>query len=1345
MAEQNNNPIGGNYNSNNTNIDTVITVVEHLATTQDELIKGLRSISKKMDDIRNDSKNNNKNRSSNNVNINNINQIKKAITDALKNNRGTGNNSNNPTQSNVEKKKEQDKKLLTEAQIKNLKALSHAYEKGSDELNKLADKLADSSKSFKNIPNELKTYVSDLQNILKEEQKYKRKQEANFKRELASYNHEIQLRQSEIHKLEVQQKSATNERKLIIQNEIDAKQKEIDDLERTAVLVHDRYNKIQDVTEQSAQFYVNSVNNLNKALADRESIEKQTTDLLKKSSIGFHEKIDKFKEALNPKLSESYKATIKSMDDTDAETIKRLELIEEEKQQSEETINLATNAIHDLDKAIVDFEQVINEAGANASAEDKQRLKQLEDRRKARAEDIEKAKLAQKNLKQEENVLKGNIEANKKLKETFDKQNNIFSRLGDKLGETITKYLTKYADRQLDLLRSAADSAFDAIESTQKSLGKTLKMSTGAYQEYVDKVQEAAKEAGVAISQNQVLELSATMAEMGLRDENLIKTFALEQAKMQEAGVGSIVQLNEDTIRMYKNTYNDLIRSGLTEDQASKVLTEQLDRLIAIESTVADEFGNVDALANGGFTEIQNLTNQLIKSGNLNAEQREEFEYQLARGMQTIAETGADPSNFLSDIQTLLTSTESNLSPELLSILSGNTASTIDQFSNATVDMINRYLQQNKSIYGNLNLTDAKYVAEAYGASGTVQDKMALAKAGQLQGKKLEALDTNTKKIQKDLQEGTYLTATEKMEKKRLEVMQDIAQMMQKIPDGKFWMDTGLDASRTWLSSLASLIASFIGSGASAIVGKLGRGGLSTNQGGTPTPNNGGGGESGWATAAKALTSVGGLGLASYSFGKSLYSGESLEDALTDDTFTSGLGMAIGGAVAGPLGGLFGAAVAKYGVPEMRKGTTALFERAFGGTDDLAQESFELMTEAGEDLKNSANTLYDSANKQLEALQKEEAEMTKFSTIQKRDWLQQKEQELKTMGILKPEESIGDLSNAKSIDEAFKKYSEKYKDVKSSDITTAMGSAELTSTLSNIYGSRTNLTSDSAFKTASGYNSSDLLQLKQTGKITEEQFQEGMQEIYKQEGNQLLTAMSEYEGSAQGFSNTIASYMATGLTKEEAISKYATEANMTDRQASQLLGAYSTLEERKARYEKINKLFQDTYKQAHSNAGSDNTLAIEQAFASLSPIDISATMIKGTPKKSIDVEDLKNSLINGTTTFASVDTFSDVPVLNTVNGTYAGYKTGLDYVPYDNYLALLHRGEKVLNESEAQSYRTDTTVSFDSINNTLVAQTDRIENILKQIYNVILYMGKGSNTSSLNPNIVNMVSGIATM
>lgn len=86
-----------------------------------------------------------------------------------------------------------------------------------------------------------------------------------------------------------------------------------------------------------------------------------------------------------------------------------------------------------------------------------------------------------------------------------------------------------------------------------------------------------------------------------------------------------------------------------------------------------------------------------------------------------------------------------------------------------------------------------------------------------------------------------------------------------------------------------------------------------------------------------------------------------------------------------------------------------------------------------------------------------------------------------------------------------------------------------------------------------------------------------------------------------------------------------------------------------------------------------------------------------------------------------IKTFIKNPIKGTVNlvtggGKTKGHASGLPYVPYDNYPALLHRGETVLTRAEADQQRSGSSVTIAKIADTIVvredADIDKIANAL---------------------------------
>ena len=75
-----------------------------------------------------------------------------------------------------------------------------------------------------------------------------------------------------------------------------------------------------------------------------------------------------------------------------------------------------------------------------------------------------------------------------------------------------------------------------------------------------------------------------------------------------------------------------------------------------------------------------------------------------------------------------------------------------------------------------------------------------------------------------------------------------------------------------------------------------------------------------------------------------------------------------------------------------------------------------------------------------------------------------------------------------------------------------------------------------------------------------------------------------------------------------------------------------------------------------------------------------------------DLSGLVNSLFGGSTETANVN----------VNGSHAG---GLDYVPFDGYIAELHKGERVLTADEARGYNNRSNSGYDEIPIKIVVQS----------------------------------------
>ena len=90
-------------------------------------------------------------------------------------------------------------------------------------------------------------------------------------------------------------------------------------------------------------------------------------------------------------------------------------------------------------------------------------------------------------------------------------------------------------------------------------------------------------------------------------------------------------------------------------------------------------------------------------------------------------------------------------------------------------------------------------------------------------------------------------------------------------------------------------------------------------------------------------------------------------------------------------------------------------------------------------------------------------------------------------------------------------------------------------------------------------------------------------------------------------------------------------------------------------------------------------------------------------------KDIFNSLLSGIkSAWSNITSFVNDKIdwiQNKVSGiigkvqTAGSHRTGLEYVPYDGYIAELHKGEMVLTQAEAQRYKDDESGGTNTVNN----------------------------------------------
>lgn len=976
----------------------------------------------------------------------------------------------------------------------------------------------------------------------------------------------------------------------------------------------------------------------------------------------------------------------------------------------------------------------------------------------------------------------------------------------------IQKWTTRAIDRELNNLQSAADKVFGSFEDLQKSLGKQLKLSSGAYDDMKDMLMEAADAAGKSIDITQLNEAASSISEMGITNKDLITQMAVGIAKFSESGVSA--QLDEETAKQINATYNELLSQGMSSDDAARLATQRFDDIIAIEEQVRQQYGNVIALENGGWQDIQNWTNRMKATGDIQTQEQErEFMASMANAMSSMATYGIqDPTAIFTDIESIIQGTMTDVPAYLQGWLSSNNLginSTEAMYSamgsgdmgNISMSLLDYLSQQ---LTG--NATNDAYVSKALGIQLTPEQLRAYnSKEAQIQNayanadfskENLEAIGDS---VQKGIERGSYLSATAKLEKTNISLMQELASTYQNIPDGAFWMGEGFGEIRSIVDGAMTHLFEFLTAltagkslfgGMTGGSGTNGQGGLgnvfkSGLLGGAKVPK----GDIGFGTstfaghqvnAAGKLTMAAGGIISATSALQNFAESDNFEDGMIntfrDPQFTSGLGMTIGGAIGGPIGGAIGGALGQY-VPAASEALEGWLIKTdpFGWIDDTAdiwESNAKKIAEASESLQKAADSHASNADTMAENMNSELAMFNQYSESQKIAFAEQ-------MGLIDSQESyVGTEQETNNLfDKAVQEWIRQQQAQIDEERALERGASLVEDTLARVVGVDNAANFSASDMTENKYRNehwADMVGLNwdEVKDLSDEELAEKFQEqeehyanvrgvLSKDSGAQLLTDIESYAANNQisDFSDAAAQY----------IQKI--DPNLYNEEEMETVKAtLTTAHDLKKEYDEANTEFHKRFQTIlDENPGVTNYGDLFDAYKKkYSQFDISG--IEGAVEENSSIR--VDGAINMGNTMPNLRHSSEFGLLDAGNmgnfykvdyakELYDGkYKTGLDFVPVDDYMALLHQGEMVLNKTQADEYRQssghllnnlvnmngtiqdaiqttiqnisggnrETVFDTSSITNSVNTQTDRIEALLMKILQVLTSRrGTGSN------------------
>lgn len=979
---------------------------------------------------------------------------------------------------------------------------------------------------------------------------------------------------------------------------------------------------------------------------------------------------------------------------------------QEERRKELENINNFRDAINEFNEAIRQAQQNGDAESAARSTEQRETAREAMHNAQARANELEI----------QETRLNGELQITERQLDNAEFMARTSTKVITSLAQGIKDIAGNTLGRVMDEGIAGFNRMFDAMEQTQIEIAKIMKLDQGGYDAYTKQLHSMLTDAGItAFSEADLLNESQVLAGMGVTDTDFMSSIAMGAAKLKASG--TFFQLDEETVKMMQRVYNEELGATGSVDAAKQAAESILTNIMGTQRGLSKQYNSASAVANGGANEIMATIAPILNEQGASSEDINAAYSSIAQILQATEYAGLDSSVLLQDLGKFLNTGElGSMSAEHLALMQqyGWTQESIRKaIGEGNLSQFFKDSLTNKSdLFGGYTAIDTGYRLSAYGSDMTLTQGMGYGNKGG------SVLDNFTELTQSELQslreteeealvDGSYNTVNQKLEKAADRANFHLASIAKHIPLGNELFRDGFNILKGTVGSVTNVLISIFGN--RMLTQHLGGANNTGNLGGTGGVGGAGSignfltgglrsGTAAGTAGAIAGSAVGVVGMATTSIGHALEA-ESIEEwasaTYTDPAFYSGLGTTLGSLIAGPVGGAVGAAI---GGAASTLGNWIAEEWVLDDEDPAAEQlekAAESLTKAGE--------LHLQAAKNIESEMSTQEELFKtYTSEDKRNYLLRK-------GLLEDEQA--NLMTEEEINNKFDKEIIKYFEDQRKQLELEQALAQQSSmadTFGKVIGvdNEANFTEDEfnkAMKRDAFKNRMEALNISNHKEYNAYMEHEAnLRTMTSAEGQAAFDAINKYQN-------------AMGVDRETAYKQYFAkqieDGTYTAENIAEMMSMQDDLDQRKEDWKSENDKFQERWKTImDENPGaSPETLAHKYNKKYGTGDDFNVR--KAIQGAEYDANKLLIGFatdVNGLPMLAytdnqGYDTYNPILYMNK-------FATGKGYVPYNNYPALLHEGEMVLNKPVAERFRKESILSTDYMDTALSNMVDNIVN-----------------------------------